>query len=137
MLKKAFLSDENRNQIKHRMGFLQFYDKTKKVCSCFASFSSEQEDFTPGMYMTPLIRPSEVKIQPIMFYVGINAKVFRPSITFAIVVVVTTRSSSFEYTISVHAVHAGAERNMCNIVVSTETPQLPPIHLKRCSPCTN
>ena len=24
---------------------------------------------------------------------------------------------------SVHAVHAGAERNVCNIVVSTETPQ--------------
>ena len=30
---------------------------------------------------------------------------------------VTSRSSSFEYTISVHAVHAGAERNVCNIVV--------------------
>ena len=58
-----------------------------------------------------------------MFYEGINAKVFRRSIAFAIAVVVTSRSSSFEYTISVHAVHAGAERNVCNIVVSTETPQ--------------
>ena len=56
------------------------------------------------------------------FYEGINAKVFRRSIAFAIAVVVTSRSSSFEYTISVHAVHAGAERNVCNIVVSTETP---------------
>ena len=55
-----------------------------------------------------------------MFYEGINATVFRCSIAFAIVM---SRSSSFEYTISVHAVHAGAERNACNIIVSTETPQ--------------
>ena len=55
-----------------------------------------------------------------MFHEGINAKVSRRSI--AIAVVVTSRSSSFEYTMSVHAVHAGAERNVCNIVVSTETP---------------
>ena len=89
--------------------------------------------------MTALIRPSDIKkIEPIMFYEGINAKVFRGSIPFAITVVVTSRSSSFELTISVHAVDAGAERNVCNIVVSTETPpQLPPIHLKRCSPRTN
>ena len=35
------------------------------------------------------------------------------------------------------SVHAAAERNVCYIVVSTETPKPPPIHLKRCSPCTN
>ena len=58
-----------------------------------------------------------------MFYEGINTKVFRRSIAFAIALVVTSRSSSFEYTMSVHAVHAGAERNVCNIAVSTETPQ--------------
>ena len=58
-----------------------------------------------------------------MLYEGINAKVFRLSMAFAIAVVVTSRSSSFEYTISVQAVHAGAERSVCNIVVSTETPQ--------------
>ena len=58
-----------------------------------------------------------------MFYKGINAKVFRHRIAFAIAVVVTSRSSSFEYTMSVHAVHAGAERNVFKIVVSTETPQ--------------
>ena len=57
-----------------------------------------------------------------MFYEGVNAKVFRRSIAFAIAVVVTSRSSSCEYTMLVHAVHAGAERNVCNIVVSTETP---------------
>ena len=73
--------------------------------------------------MTALISPSDVKkIEPIMFYEGINAKVFRRSIAFVIAVVERSRSSSFEYTISVHAVHAGAERNVCNIVVSTETP---------------
>ena len=58
-----------------------------------------------------------------MFYEGINAIVFRRSITFAIAVVVTSHSSSLEYTISVHAEYAGEERNVCNIVVSTETPQ--------------
>ena len=52
-----------------------------------------------------------------MFYEGIITKVFRRSIAFAIPLVVTTRSSPFEYTVSVHAVHAGAERNVCNIVV--------------------
>ena len=30
MLKKALLSDENRNKIKPRTGFLQFYVKTNK-----------------------------------------------------------------------------------------------------------
>ena len=56
-----------------------------------------------------------------MFYEDINAKVFRRSIALTIAVVVTSRSSSFECTISVHAEHTGAERNVCNIVVSTET----------------
>ena len=50
-----------------------------------------------------------------MFYEGINAKVFRRTIAFAIAVVVTSRSSSLDYTISVHAC---AERNVCKIVVS-------------------
>ena len=58
-----------------------------------------------------------------MLYEGINENVFRFSIAFAIAVVVTPRSSSFEYTMSEHAVHAGAEINVCNIVVSTEIPQ--------------
>ena len=53
-----------------------------------------------------------------MFYEGINTKVFRRSIAFALAVVVTSHSSSFEYTISVLAVHASAERNVFNIVVS-------------------
>ena len=50
-----------------------------------------------------------------MFYEGINTKVFRRSITFVIALVVTSLSSSFEYTMSVHA---SAERNVCNTVVS-------------------
>ena len=58
MLKKALLLDENRKLIKPRTGFLQFYVKMKKECRCYASFSSEQEHFTHGMYMTALIRPS-------------------------------------------------------------------------------
>ena len=120
MLKKALILDENRNQIKPRTGFLQFYVKTKKLCRCFASFSSEQEHFTHGMYMTALIRPSDIKkIEPIMSYDGINAKVFRCSIAFAIAVVVMSRSCAFEYTMSVHAMNAGVEKNVCNIVVST------------------
>ena len=58
-----------------------------------------------------------------MFYERINTKVFRRSMAFAIALVVKSRSSSFEYTMSVHAVHAGVERNVCIIVVSTETSQ--------------
>ena len=74
--------------------------------------------------MTALICPLDVKkIEPIMFYEGTNTKVCRHSFPFSIALVVTSRSSSFEYTMSVHAVHAGAERNVCNIVVSSETPQ--------------
>ena len=61
MLKKALLRDEDRNQFEHRTGFLQFYVKTKKVCRCFARFSSEQAHFTHGMYITALILPSDVK----------------------------------------------------------------------------
>ena len=54
-----------------------------------------------------------------MFYEGINTKVFRRSIAFAIALVVTSRSSSFEYTMSVHAVYAGAESNVCGIPMGT------------------
>ena len=75
----------------------------KKVCRCFASISSEQEHFTRVMYMTALIRPLDVKIEPIMFYEGIIAKVFRRSISFAIAAVVTSCSSSLEYVLPVHA----------------------------------
>ena len=95
MMKKALLWVENRTQIEHITGFLQFYVKTKKVCRCFASFSSEQEHFTCGMYMTALTRSWNVKkIEPIMFFERINTKVFRRSIAFAIALVVTSRSST-------------------------------------------
>ena len=60
-VEKALFVDENRNQSEPRTGFLQFYVKTKKVCKCFASFSSEQAHFTHGMYRTALIRPLHVK----------------------------------------------------------------------------
>ena len=116
VLKKALFVDENRNQIEPRTEFLQFYVKTKNVCKCFASFSSEQAHFTHGMYITALIPPSHVKNRT-----DHVAKVFRRSSAFG--VVVTSRSSSFEYTMLAHAVHAGSERNMCNIVVSSETHQ--------------
>ena len=121
VLKKAFFVDENRNQIEPRTGFLQFYVKTKKVCKFFASFSSEQAHFTHGMYITALIRPPHVKKSNRSCSTRNYAKVFRRSRAFA--VVVTSCSSSFEYTMLVHAVHAGWERTVCNIVVSTETHQ--------------
>ena len=60
MLNKALLLGENCNQIEPRTGFHQFYVKTKKVFRCFANFSSEQEHFTHGMYITALIRTSDV-----------------------------------------------------------------------------
>ena len=117
VLKKALFVDENRSQIEPRTGFLQFYVKTKKVCKCFASFSPEQAHFTHGMY----IRPPRVKKSNRSCSKRNDAKVFRRSRAFA--VVVTSHSSSFEDTMLVHAVHAGSERNVCNIVVSTETHQ--------------
>ena len=106
--------------------FFSFMSKRRKyiVFRCFANFSSEQEYFTHGMNITALIRTSDVKKpEPIMFYEGLNAKVFRRNIAFGIDVLETSRSSSFKYTMSVHAVHAGAERNVCSFVVSTEVPQ--------------
>ena len=121
MLKKVLFVDENRSQIVSRTGFLQFYVKTKKVCKCFASFISEEAHFTHGMYITALIRPSHVKKSNQSCSIRNYAKVFRRSRAFA--VVVTSRSRSFEYTMLVHAVHAGSERIVCNIVVSTETHQ--------------
>ena len=121
MLEKALFVDENRSQIEPRTRFLQFYVQTKKVCKCFASFSSEQAQFTHGMHITTLIRPSHVKKSNRSCSIRNYAKVFRRRRAYA--VVVTSRSSSFEYTMSVHAVHAGSERNVCNIVVSTETHQ--------------
>ena len=121
MLKKALFVDESRNQIEPRTGFLQFYVKTKKVCKCFVSFSSEQAHFSHGMHITPLIRPSHVKRSNRSCNIRNYAKDFRRSRAFA--VVVTSRSSSFEYTMLVHAVHEGSERNVCNIVVSTDTHQ--------------
>ena len=60
MLKKALLPEEKRNKIELRTGFLQIYVKTKKVCRCFASFSSGQVLFTHGLYITVLICPSDV-----------------------------------------------------------------------------
>ena len=120
VLKKALFVDENCNQIEPRTRFLQFYVKTKKVCKCFDSFSSEQAHFTHGLYITALIRPSHVKKSNRSCSIRNYAKDYRRGRAFAIVV--TSRSSSFEYTMLVHAVHAGS-RNVCNIVVSTETHQ--------------
>ena len=133
-VEKSFV-DESRNQIEPRTGFLQFYVKTKKVCKCFASFSSEQAHFTHGMYITALIRPSHVKKSNRSCCIRNYAKVFRRSRAFA--VVVTSRSSSFEYTMLVHAVHAGSERKVYNIVVSTETYQTTTNPSPTLIPCTN
>ena len=120
MLKKALLWDEDRNQIEHRTGFLQFYVKTKKRCRCFASFSSEQAHFTHGMYITALILPSDVKKSNRSCFMKELCQRFKRNSAFAIAVAVTSRSSSLEYTM---LVHAGAERNVCNTVVSTDTYQ--------------
>ena len=62
-----------------KTGFLQFYVKTKKICKCFASFSSEQAHFTHDMYITALIRPSQVKNSNRSCSIRNYAKVFRRS----------------------------------------------------------
>ena len=126
MLKKALLWDADRNQIEPRTGFLQFNVKTKKVCICFASFSSEQEHFSHDVYIAALYSSFGRKKNPNR---SCSMKKwcqnFRRNCALAIAVIVTSHSSTFEYTMSIHvnAVHAGAERNVCYIEVSTETPQ--------------
>ena len=59
-----------------------------------------------------------------MLYEGMIPKVFRRSIAFAIAIVVTSHSSSFEYTMSVHAVHAGAERILFVLLLYVPSQQL-------------
>ena len=58
MLKKKFCFEmrtvTNSNPERDFFSFI----KTKKVCRCFASLSSEH--FTHGMYITAFIRPSDV-----------------------------------------------------------------------------
>ena len=50
-----------------------------------------------------------------MLYEGMVAKFSGAIAPAPIAVFATSRSSSFEYTMSVHAVHASAERTVCNI----------------------
>ena len=100
-VEKALLWDEDRNQIEPRTGFLQFNVKTKIVGIhvCFASFSSEQEHFTHGMYIAALYSSFGLKKRTDHVLWRNDAKNFRRSSALAIAVVVTSRSSSFEYTI--------------------------------------
>ena len=101
--------------------FFSLMSKRRKytyMCSYFASFSSEQEHFTLGMYMTTLIRPSDVTKSNRSC--SMKEKMAKFSAQYRLL----HRASSFEYTMSVHAVHAGAERKVCYIVVYTETPQI-------------
>ena len=122
MLKKALLWDEDRNQIKPRAGFLQFNVKTKKVCICFASFSSEQEHFAHDVYIAALYSSFGLKKRTYNVLWRNDAKNFRRNSALAIAVVVMSRSSTFEYTMSIHAVHAGTERKFvlyCSIYWNT------------------
>ena len=74
--------------------------------------------YTWHVHNNPYTHFRRKQIEPILCHEGMSQK-----FPFTIAVVVTSRSSSFKYTTSVHEVHAGAERNVCNIAVSTETPQ--------------
>ena len=57
-----YLAKQAKRDVENaRTGFLQFYVKMKRVCRCFASFSSEHEHFTHDMYMTALICLLNVK----------------------------------------------------------------------------
>ena len=50
-------------------GISSVLGQNEESMQMFARFSSEQEHFTHVIYMTALIRPSDVKtIEPIMFY---------------------------------------------------------------------
>ena len=80
----------------------------KKVCRCFASFSSEQDQFTHGhVHDSPYSFFRSKKNEPIMFYERINTKVFRRSIAFAIAVVdVNLVPTFFKQSLYVHCVRS-------------------------------
>ena len=103
--------------------FFIFMSKRRKYADILPVLAQNKSILHMSCTWQPLFILRTYKIEPIMFYERINGKAFRRSIAFAIAVVLTSRSSSFEYTMSGHAVHAAAERNVCNIIVSTETPQ--------------
>ena len=94
--------------------------KRRKYADVLPVLAQNKSIYTWHVHVSPYSFFGCKKIEPIMFYEGIYTKVFRRSIAFTIALVVTSRPSSFEYTMSVHA---GAKRNVCNVVVSTETPQ--------------
>ena len=97
--------------------FFSFTSKPRKYADVLPVLARTRAVYTWHVHDSPYSFFGCKKIETIMFYEGINTKVFRRSIGFAIAVVVMSCSSSFEYTISVHAVHASADRNVCNIVV--------------------
>ena len=104
----------------HERDFFSFMSKLRKYADILLVLAQNKSILHMPCIWQPLFVLWRKKIEPFMFHEGINAKVFRRSIAFAIEVLVTSSSSSLEYTISVHA---DAEKNVCNIVVSTETPQ--------------
>ena len=69
------------------------------------------------MYITALILPSDIKKSNRSCCLKEWCQIFQAQ---SIAVVVTSRSSSLQYTM---LVHAGSERNVCNTVVSTDTHQ--------------
>ena len=119
-LKKLCFEMRTVTKSNHEQDFLSCMSKRRKYADILLVLAQNKSIHTCHVNDSPYSSFGCKKIKPVMFYGGINAKVFRSSIAFAIEVVVTSRSSSLEYTISVHA---GTERNVCNIVVSTETPQ--------------
>ena len=88
--------------------FFSFMSKRRKYVDVLPVLAQNKSFLHMACTWQPLFVLRKKPV-PIMFYEGINAKVCRSSIAFAIVVLVTSHSSSFEYTMSVHA---GAERNV-------------------------
>ena len=103
-------------------GFLQFYVKTKKVCRCFASFSSEQEHFTHVLYMSALNRPSDVKNRTDHVLRRDKCQSFQAQPRHRGSCIVTLLFLRV-YHISTCSACRRGERCLCYIVVSAETPQ--------------
>ena len=131
MLKKLCFEMRTVTKSNPERDFFSFMSKRRKYAIC--QFLLRTRAFYAWhVHDSPYSSFQRKKIEPILFYEGMNANVFRRSIAF--VVVVMPHSGSFEYTISVHA---GVERNVIYCSIYQDTPKLPPIHLKRCSLSTN
>ena len=119
---KTLLWDDDRIKIEHRTDFLQFYVNMSEVCNILPVSTQNESPFTYVLCISVLIYHSKINnIQPVHVLLRNDAKTLRRGRSLTIAVVVTPRSSSIEYSMSVRG---DMEINMWLLYIgSTETPQ--------------